>query len=96
MDKQKIKNSILGFITGDAFGVPYEFIPRQRMKLQPAAKMVGGGSWEQPIGTWSDDTSMVLATLDCLSTRYDLTLLGIKFQQYHLLIPGIIKFGRFR
>jgi len=85
MDKEKIKSSILGFITGDALGVPYEFIPRQRMKLNPATKMVGDGSWEQPIGTWSDDTSMVLATLDCLSTRYDLTLLGSNFHQWYYL-----------
>lgn len=85
MDKEKIKSSLLGFIIGDTLGVPYEFIPRQRMKLKPASKMVGGGSWEQPIGTWSDDTSMVLATLDCLSTRYDLTLLGSNFQQWYYL-----------
>ena len=85
MDKEKIKSSILGFIIGDALGVPFEFIPRQRMKQKPTTDMVGGGSWEQPIGTWSDDTSMVLATLDCLSIRYDLTLLGSNFHQWYYL-----------
>ena len=85
MDKEKIRSSILGFIIGDALGVPFEFIPRQRMKLKPATNMVGGGSWEQPVGTWSDDTSMVLATLDCLSVRYDLTLLGSNFYQWYYL-----------
>jgi len=85
MDKAKIKSSILGFIIGDALGVPFEFIPRQRMKQKPAEDMVGGGSWEQPVGTWSDDTSMVLATLDCLSAGYDLTMLGSNFHHWYSL-----------
>ena len=50
MDKEKIKSSILEFIKGDALGVTYEFIPRQRMKLNPATKIVGGESWGQPVG----------------------------------------------
>jgi ADP-ribosyl-[dinitrogen reductase] hydrolase len=28
--------------------------------------MVGHGTWNQPLGTWSDDTSMTLATLDSI------------------------------
>lgn len=85
MNNEKVKSSILGFIVGDALGVPFEFIPRQRMKLNPASNMVGGGSWKQPVGTWSDDTSMVLATLDCLSIRYDLTMLGSNFHLWYSL-----------
>jgi ADP-ribosyl-[dinitrogen reductase] hydrolase len=85
MNKEKIKSSILGFIVGDALGVPFEFYTRQKMKLNPAKTMIGGGSWGQPGGTWSDDTSLVLATLDCLSVRYDLTLLGSNFCQWYYL-----------
>lgn len=85
MDKGKIKSSIWGFIVGDALGVPYEFYTRQKMKLNPAKTMTGGGSWGQPVGTWSDDTSLVLATLDSLSVRYDLTLLGSNFCQWYYL-----------
>lgn len=85
MDSGKIKSSLWGFVVGDALGVPYEFYTRQKMKLNPAKTMTGGGSWGQLVGTWSDDTSMVLATLDCLSVRYDLTLLGSNFCQWYYL-----------
>lgn len=85
MDKERIKSSILGFVVGDALGVPFEFYTRQKMKRNPAKTMIGGGSWGQPVGTWSDDTSLVLATLDCLSVRYDLTLLGSNFCQWYYL-----------
>ena len=85
MNNEIIKSSLLGFVVGDALGVPFEFFTREKMKLNPATKMTCGGSWEQPIGTWSDDTSMVLATLDCLSIKYDLSLLGSNFQQWLFL-----------
>ena len=85
MDMEKIKSSILGFVVGDALGVPFEFYSRQKMKAKPVKTMTGGGSWGQPVGTWSDDTSLVLATLDCLSVRYDLTLLGSNFCQWYYL-----------
>lgn len=45
----------------DALGVPYEFRPRGSFRC---TDMVGHGSHDQPAGTWSDDTSMVLAICD--------------------------------
>ena len=59
--KEKIKNSIYGFIVGDALGVPYEF--KQNIGLTKL-EMVGYGTYNQPKGTWSDDTSFLLATMD--------------------------------
>jgi len=82
VDKDKIKSSILGFIVGDCLGVPFEFQSREILKKSPVTTMVGGGSWEQPIGTWSDDTSMVLSTLDSLSGGYDLHDLGNCFNNW--------------
>ncbi len=45
----------------DALGVPYEFRPRGSFRCTDT---VGHGSHDQPAGTWSDDTSMVLAICD--------------------------------
>lgn len=64
-----VHDSIYGFVVGDAFGVPVEFLSRERLKEHPLTVMVGYGSHKVPEGTWSDDTSMVLATLDSLAEK---------------------------
>ncbi len=61
----KLKDAIYGFAIGDALGVPYEFRTRDTFRC---TTMRGNGTWNQPTGTWSDDTSMTLATLDSLRT----------------------------
>jgi ADP-ribosylglycohydrolase len=65
--KQSIENGIYGLAIGDALGVPYEFYNRESMAKNPCVNMIGYGSHNQPAGTWSDDTSLTLATLDGLS-----------------------------
>lgn len=57
-------SSILGFIIGDALGVPVEFVGRDNLKNNPITDMEEYGTHNQPKGTWSDDTSMVLATMN--------------------------------
>lgn len=59
-----IKASMYGFIVGDALGVPVEFIYRETLKDNPIKDMKEYGTHNQPKGTWSDDTSMILATID--------------------------------
>ena len=61
-----IRGAIFGHIIGDALGVPVEFVPRQRLQKHPVSEMAGGGSRGYPAGTWSDDSSMTLCTLDSL------------------------------
>lgn len=61
-----IRNSILGFVIGDSLGVPVEFKVRQQLVKNPLIDMVGYGTHNMPEGTWSDDTSMVLATIDSI------------------------------
>ncbi len=63
---KKIVNSILGFAIGDAMGVPIEFKKREGLIDNPVIKMEGYGTYDVPKGSWSDDTSMVLATIDSL------------------------------
>lgn len=69
--KQIVESAILGAAIGDALGVPFEFKSRDEMALQPATTMIGRGTHNQPIGTWSDDTSMIIASLDALATKLD-------------------------
>ena len=62
----KMTDAILGLAIGDALGVPYEFEQRGTFTC---TDMVGHGTHDQPAGTWSDDTSMTLATLDSLKNN---------------------------
>lgn len=63
LDK-KLEAAVYGEAVADALGVPYEFRGRGSFTC---TGMVGGGSHRQPAGTFSDDTSMMLATLDSLN-----------------------------
>lgn len=65
MKNDIIQSSIYGFIVGDAMGVPIEFTQRN-LKNNQLKEMIGYGSHNVPEGTWSDDTSMTLATLDSI------------------------------
>ena len=58
---------IMGVVVGDALGVPYEFRPRDEIRKEPATDMRGYGTYDMPPGTWSDDSSMTLASLVSLN-----------------------------
>ena len=60
----KLKDAIYGLAVGDALGVPFEFKERNYFEC---TDMIGYGTHNQPEGTWSDDTSMTLAT--CMSIK---------------------------
>ena len=60
---KQIYGGILGLATGDAVGVPVEFKARDSFCV---TDMTGYGTHGQPAGTWSDDTSMALATLESI------------------------------
>lgn len=54
----KIVKALLGVAIGDALGLPYEFRTRAEMDKMPATDMIAFGTYHQPIGTWSDDSSL--------------------------------------
>ena len=62
-------DGMYGFIIGDALGVPVEFTRRAERKEDPVTSMSGYGTHNQPAGTWSDDSSMALATLDSIKEK---------------------------
>ena len=63
-DFNKYKAAVLGLIVGDALGVPVEFKSRGSMKDNPVTDRIGYGTHNQPSGTWSDDSRMVIATME--------------------------------
>ena len=65
--ENKWLDGIIGVVVGDALGVPYEFHSRDEMTQDPATDMRGYGTYNLPPGTWSDDSSMTLASLISLS-----------------------------
>lgn len=60
-------SGIVGAAVGDAIGVPVEFQYRKQLSEKPVTGMRAHGTHNQPAGTWSDDTSMILATASALS-----------------------------
>ncbi len=62
----KVKDGIIGFVVGDALGVPVEFVSREILKEDPVVDMREYGTYNMPKGTWSDDSSMILATMNSI------------------------------
>lgn len=62
----KLRDAIFGFAVADALGVPYEFKKRGTFKCDD---MIGFGTWNQEPGTWSDDTSMTIATCKSIKDK---------------------------
>jgi len=77
MKNTKLKNQILGGTLGlavaDALGVPVEFQDWETLRKNPVTGIRGYGMWNQPPGTWSDDTSLTLCLLDSLIYGLDYT-----------------------
>ena len=59
----KIYDAVMGLIVGDALGVPVEFKASDTFHVDD---MIGYGTYNQPPGTWSDDSSLTLATMESI------------------------------
>ena len=66
--KESIHEAFIGFVIGDAIGVPFEFRSKKEMVKNPCTDMIGHGTYNLPKGYWSDDTSLTLATIDAIVT----------------------------
>ena len=62
-----IDSGIFGAIVGDALGLPVQFIERKYRDIDPVTDMRGNGAFGKPAGSWSDDSSLTLATVDGLT-----------------------------
>ena len=65
---KKIKGALFGLAVGDALGVPVEFRSRAELQKAPLSTMRGYGTWNQPPGTWSDDSSLAFCLAESLTT----------------------------
>ena len=61
---RKVIDGLIGFAIGDAMGVPLEFSNREDNLKKLVTDMIGYGAHFVPAGSWSDDTSMTIATMD--------------------------------
>ena len=77
----KYIDGLIGFVVGDAMGVPIEFKTREELLKNPVTKMTEYGTHNQPAGTWSDDTSMMIATIDSINAKnaIDIQDIALKF-----------------
>ena len=78
----------MGVVVGDALGVPVQFARRVELKMNPVKTMEGYGCYNMPPGTWSDDSSMALATLDSLRENGEVNYADIMERFVKWLLDG--------
>ena len=79
MPNTLLQTIILSTATADALGVPVEFKPRTYLMEHPVTDMQEFGTYNQPKGTWSDDTSLTLCLAESIVEGLDLQKLANKF-----------------
>jgi ADP-ribosylglycohydrolase len=77
-----IGDAFIGFATGDALGVPVEFETREWLQENPVKGMLGYMRYNQPPGTWSDDSSMVFCTAESLCSGYNLEDIALQYSKW--------------
>ena len=77
-----LAGAVWGAAVGDALGVPYEFKVRDSFTC---TGMMGYGTHDQPAGTWSDDTALLLATCDSIRHcgRVDVSDMLSRFRNWY-------------
>ncbi|MBX7246212.1 MAG: ADP-ribosylglycohydrolase family protein [Candidatus Sumerlaeaceae bacterium] len=78
----RIRGAVFGVAAGDALGAPVEFESREALQGDPVKGMRGYGTHNQPVGTWSDDTSMALCLLEGLVERKSWNEIADLFQKW--------------
>jgi len=72
----------MGVCVGDALGVPVEFSRREERIKNPVTGMIGYKTYNQPPGTWSDDSSLTLCLADALCEGFDLGAIARNFVRW--------------
>lgn len=80
---EQVYAAIMGAVVADALGVPYEFSTKEQMQDNPAVTMTGYGTYNKEPGTWSDDSSLTLATMDSLINGINYDDLMRKFSLWY-------------
>ncbi len=77
--ESRLKGGLWGVIVGDAFGFPFQFWSRGRMK----AEYPGPKDIPMLDGLWSDDSSLTLATAQALIDGYSLERIAQNFISWY-------------
>ena len=59
-------SGVMGVVVGDALGCPVQFETRKQVAAHPITGMRGYGTFNMPEGSWTDDSSLTLATLESI------------------------------
>lgn len=82
--KERALGGLWGSVVGDALGVPVEFKDRATVQADPVTGMRGYGTHQQPPGTWSDDSSLLLCSADSLiQHEFDTEDMGKRFLAWY-------------
>ena len=82
----------MGLVVGDALGVPVQFKKRNEIKYRKAGVVTGmesGGVYDMPEGTWSDDSSMALATMQSIIDNNGINPVDIMVQFVRWELEGV-------
>ena len=80
--REKIIGGLWGAVVGDSIGVPVEFQSRESLRTNPVTNMRGYGTHGQPPGTWSDDSSLMLCTVEALKNGFNPRELAELFERW--------------
>ncbi len=81
--QEKLYGGLFGFCVGDALGVPAEFSTREEREQDPVRELRAYGTYHQPFGTWSDDTSLTLCLVDAVNRGFSLQTLAQNFVSFY-------------
>lgn len=78
MVKNIMLAGMMGLVVGDALGCPVQFLSREEIKKRGLViGMEGYGTYDMPMGTWTDDSSMALCELASINEKHDIDLYDI-------------------
>ena len=82
MSQNKVLDGLMGLCVADALGVPVEFTSREVLKKNPVTDMRGYGTYNQPPGTWSDDSSLAFCLAESLINGLNYNDIADKFVRW--------------
>ena len=82
-NQSQVLAGLLGVCVGDALGVPVEFTTREERLRSPVTTMQGYGTYNQPPGTWSDDSSLTFCLAESLCQGFSLDAIAQSFCRWH-------------
>ena len=78
-----VLDGIIGLCVGDALGVPVEFVSRNKLAEESVRNMMEYGTHNQPLGKWSDDSSLTFCLMESLCTGYNLQDIANRFVKWY-------------